>query len=97
MSQVEPADFAPSFYKRIFGYDSSDDGGLASPHLAYYIKEISGIDIHVQSVQDGIFASADICTPERYHRYSFFHLITSIISGIFHKYREKSLFLCEIK
>ena len=71
--EIESAHFPLSLCQRIFGYHCPDDGRLSGPHLAYYIKEIPGIYLHVQSVQDRVLASEDIGVPEGYHRFSFFH------------------------
>ena len=44
----------------VFGRDGADDGGFSGTHLSYDVHEVSGLDVHVQRVDDYVFTVEDI-------------------------------------
>ena len=49
---------------RVFRDDGADDGGFAGPHLAHDVYQVSGHDIHVETVEDYGFSVEDVCIFE---------------------------------
>ena len=68
---VEPiaADFAFSLQEPVFRRYGTDDGCLAGTDLSYHVHEVSGHDVHVQGVDDYVFAVQDVCVFEMNERF----------------------------
>ena len=72
-AQVIPANGPFAGKEVVFGRDGPDDGGLAGADLAHDVDEVAGEDVHVEPVDDGVLAAADVGISEGYERLCVLH------------------------